>query len=441
MRSPLPRNRLLLVAALVLLVAALSIGVYRSMGAGSVGGVRGLHGKGMRGDSDRPIPVSTATVGRGDLKIFLNGLGTVTPVANVLVRSRVDGELLRVHFQEGQTVRAGDLLAEIDPRAFQVQLTQAEGQHARDKALLQNSRIDLERYQLLWSQDSIAKQQVDAQQSLVHQYEGAVQADQGQIDDARLQLAYARVTAPISGRVGLRQVDPGNIVHASDTAGLVSIAQVQPITVLFTLPEDNLPLLLQKLQTGASIPVAAYDRQQKRLLANGTLLTIDNQIDTTTGTVKLKAQFRNEDSALFPNQFVNVRMQIDMRRDVALLPTAAVQRGAQDNFVYLIGADHKVTLRSVQVGDTEGDQVVIESGLQVGDQVVVDGIDKLRDGSQVEPMPRAAPNAAQEPSIAKGQPVPQEQSAPKELSAPKESAPRDQPVSKKQSGQSQSGRH
>jgi multidrug efflux system membrane fusion protein len=434
MRFPLPRNRLLLVAALLLLAVLVGVGAYAFMGTGSKTGFAPKGGRGHGGggpDGSRPIPVSTATVGRGDLKIFLSGLGTVTPVANVLVRSRVDGELLRVHFKEGQTVRAGDLLAEIDPRAFEVQLTQAEGQHARDKALLQNSRIDLERYQLLWSQDSIAKQQVDAQQSLVHQYEGAVQADQGQVDDARLQLTYARVTAPISGRVGLRQVDPGNIVHASDTAGLVSIAQVQPITVLFTLPEDNLPVLVQKLQAGAPIPVAAYDRQQKRLLANGTLLTIDNQIDTTTGTVKLKAQFRNEDSALFPNQFVNVRMQIDTRRDVALLPTAAVQRGSQDSFVYLIGADRKVTLRAVQVGDTEGDQVVIESGLQVGDQVAVDGIDKLREGSEVEPVPRGAPNMAREKPIAKGQPVAKE--------LPQSS---EQPVSRNQpAGQSQSGRH
>jgi membrane fusion protein, multidrug efflux system len=398
MRFPLPRNRLL-IAALVLLAVLIGVSVYmiagsESRGSGTAKG--GRPGTGRPGE-DRPIPVSTATVGRGDLKIFLNGLGTVTPVANVLVRSRVDGELLRVHFREGQTVRTGDLLAEIDPRAFQVQLTQAEGQHARDKALLQNARIDLERYEELWSQDSIAKQQVDAQQSLVRQYEGAVLADQGQIDDARLQLAYARVTAPIGGRVGLRQVDPGNIVHASDATGLVSISQLQPITVVFTLPEDNLPLLMQKLQLGAPIPVAAYDRQQKRLLANGTLLTIDNQIDTATGTVKLKAQFRNEDNALFPNQFVNVRMQIDTLQGVALLPTAAVQRGSQDNFVYLIGADRKVTLRTVQVGDTEGDQVVIEGGLDVGDQVVVDGTDKLRAGSVVDPVQGGSINAATAP--------------------------------------------
>lgn len=393
MRFPRPgndsrrrRRATLLLGALLAVAAAASLGAY----AAGPGGKRGPGGAGP----DRPIPVSTAVVGRGDLKIFLGGLGTVTPAASVLVRPRVDGELLRVHFQEGQTVRAGDLLAEIDPRAFQVQLKQAEGQYARDKALLANARIDLERYQLLWSQDSIAKQQVDAQQSLVQQYEGAVLADQGQIEDARLQLAYARITAPVGGRVGLRQVDPGNIVHASDATGIVSIAQVQPIAVVFTLPEDNLPLIVQKLRAKTPIPVAAYDRQQKRLLATGSLLTVDNQIDTTTGTVKLKAQFRNEDSALFPNQFVNVRMQIDTRRDVALLPVAAIQRGAQDNFVYLIGAGNKVELRTVQVGDTEGDQVIIESGLQVGDQVVIDGVDKLREGSVVEPVPRGEAGGA-----------------------------------------------
>lgn len=382
-------SRVLAVVAGVVLVGA---GAYFFFGRGDAAsghkaGEKGSHRGGPFAGAG-PIPVSTVAVGRGDLKIFLNGLGTVTPTANVLVRSRVDGELLRVHFQEGQMVRAGDLLAEIDPRAFQVQLTQAEGQHARDRALLRNAQLDLERYQLLWSQDSIAKQQVDAQHSLVQQYEGAVLADQGQIDNARLQLAYAKIVAPISGRVGLRQVDAGNIVHSSDASGLVSIAQVQPITVLFTLPEDNLPVVVQKLQAKTPIPVAAYDRQQKRLLATGTLLTLDNQIDTTTGTVKLKAQFRNEDSALFPNQFVNVRMQIDTRHAVALLPTAAVQRGAQDNFVYLLNADNTVKLQTVQVGDTEGDQVVIESGLKVGDRVVVDGIDKLREGSVVEPVPR-----------------------------------------------------
>lgn len=372
-----------------LLCGAALVALLGSVGASAVG-----MGGGKRGPvGDRPIPVSTTTVARGDLKIFLTGLGTVTPVASVLVRPRVDGELLRVHFEEGQTVRAGDLLAEIDPRAFQVQLKQAEGQHARDQALLANARIDLERYELLWSQDSIARQQVDAQRSLVQQYEGAVLADQGQIESAKLQLAYARITAPISGRVGLRQVDPGNIVHASDANGIVSIAQVQPIAVLFTLPEDNLPLIVQKLQAKTPIPVAAYDRQQKRLLAQGTLLTVDNQIDTTTGTVKLKAQFRNEDGALFPNQFVNVRMQIDTRRNVALLPTAAIQRGAQGTFVYLVGTDNKVKLQPVQVGDTEGDQVVIEGGLEVGAQVVVDGVDKLREGSVVEPVPRGEPGA------------------------------------------------
>jgi membrane fusion protein, multidrug efflux system len=391
MGFPSPNNKrrnyrpLVISIAVVLVLAA--IVALRFLGAGN-------SGKAGRYDRDKPIPVATVAVGRGDLQIFLNGLGTVTPAANVVVHSRVDGQLMRVFFQEGQTVRAGELLAEIDPRAFQVQLTQAQGQHARDSALLRNAQLDLERYQLLWSQDSIAKQQVDAQQSLVHQYEGAVLADQGQIDSAKLQLAYTQVTAPIAGRVGLRQVDAGNIVHAADANGLVTIAQVQPIAVIFTLPEDNLPLIVQKLQTKTPIPVAAYDRQQKRLLANGTLLTVDNQIDTATGTVKLKAQFRNEDNALFPNQFVNVRMQIDTRRDAALLPAAAVQRGAQNNFVYLVNADNTVKLQTVQVGDTEGEQVTIESGLKVGDRVVIEGIDKLRDGSAVEPVPRAGADGA-----------------------------------------------
>ncbi|MDB6060656.1 MAG: mdtA [Verrucomicrobiaceae bacterium] len=340
------------------------------------------------GPENRPVPVAVATAAQGDLPLFLGGLGTVTPANNVLVRSRVDGQLIRVLFQEGQLVHAGDLLAEIDPRPFQVQLIQAEGQRARDSALLKNTQLDLERYRTLWSQDSIAKQQVDAQEALVRQYEGAVQVDNGQVEDAKLQLVYAKVTAPITGRVGLRQVDPGNIVHASDATGIVLITQVQPVNVVFTLPEDNLPRIVQKTNAKTALMVDAYDRQQKLKLATGTLLSIDNQIDTTTGTVKLKAQFHNEDSALFPNQFVNVRMHVDTLRGVVMAPVNAVQRGAQSNFVYLLAADNTVKIQNVRVGDTEGNRVVIESGLQAGDQVVIEGLDKLREGSPVEVVSR-----------------------------------------------------
>ena len=341
-------------------------------------------GRGM----DKTIPVATAKAVQGELKLFLSGLGTVTPANSVLVKSRVDGQLLRLHFKEGQTVKEGDLLAEIDPRPFQVQLAQAEGQLARDTALLKNAQIDLERYKTLWSQDSIAKQQVDAQEALVRQYEGTVKVDEGQVADAKLQLSYAKVTAPASGRVGLRQVDPGNIVHASDATGIVLITQVQPMHVIFTLPEDNLPRLVQKLNARQTIAIDAFDRQQKFKLASGTLLTIDNQIDTTTGTVKLKAEFKNDDNALFPNQFVNVSMQIDTLSGVTLVPVSAVQRGAQDNFVYILQPDNTVKLQSVRVGDTESDRVVIVDGIKPGDEVIVEGLDRLRDGIAVEPVKR-----------------------------------------------------
>jgi multidrug efflux system membrane fusion protein len=329
-----------------------------------------------------------ATALQGELPLFLSGLGTVTPTNNVLVKSLVDGQLLRVHFQEGQLVHAGDLLAEIDPRPFQVQLLQAEGQLARDAALLKNAQLDLERYRTLWSQDSIAKQQVDAQEALVRQYEGTVQVDRAQVENAKLQLVYAKVAAPITGRVGLRQVDPGNIVHASDANGIVLITQIQPVNVIFTLPEDNLPRVAQKLTAKVPLAIDAYDRQQKIKLASGMLLTADNQIDTATGTVKLKAQFRNDDSALFPNQFVNIRMRVDTLQGVVMVPVNAVQHGAQNNFVYLLNADNTVKIQNVSVGDSEGDRVVITAGLDAGAQVVIEGLDKLRDGGEVEVVSR-----------------------------------------------------
>lgn len=341
------------------------------------------------GAEDRAIPVAIASAVNGSLALFLNGLGTVIPANTVLVRSQVGGQLLRVHFREGQLVHAGDLLAEIDPRPYQVQLTQAQGQLARDEALLKNAVIDLERYRTLWSQDSIAKQQVDAQAALVQQYQGTVESDRGSVDNAKLQLVYARVTAPFGGRVGLRQVDPGNIVTSTDPNGIVVITQVQPITVVFTLPEDNLPRVVQKLNTNTGLPVDAYDRQQKLKLASGILLTVDNQIDTSTGTVKLKAEFSNTDGALFPNQFVNVRMLIDTLRDRTLIPVAAVQHGAHGNFVYLVQADNTIKLQPVQLGDTAADQVVVESGLVAGARVVVEGADKLLAGSRVEPVDRS----------------------------------------------------
>jgi multidrug efflux system membrane fusion protein len=288
-----------------------------------------------------------------------------------------------VLFQEGQTVSAGQLLAEIDPRPFQVQLTQAEGQMARDQALLVNAKVDLERYQVLFSQDSVPKQQLDTQQSLVRQYEGVVRADQGQVDNAKLQLTYSRITAPIRGRVGLRLVDVGNMVHASDANGLVVITQLQPITVVFAVPEDNLPQILSNIKSGQKLPVEAYDREQKRSLAIGALASIDNQIDPTTGTVKLKAVFANTENELFPNQFVNARLLVDTLHDVTLVPSAAIQHSPQSAFVYVVKPDHTVEVRNIQIQLSEGDQTAIAKGLKPSETVVTDGVDKLQPGTKV----------------------------------------------------------
>ena len=339
------------------------------------GGARGAGG---------PTPVVAAPATQSDVDVIVNGLGTVTPLRTVTVRSRVEGELVKVLFQEGQLVKAGELLAEIDQRAFQVQLAQAQGQLARDRALLENARLDLERYKTLFAQDSIAKQQVDTQASLVRQYEGAVAVDVSQVDNAKLQLAYSRITAPIAGRIGLRLVDPGNIVRAGDTNGLVVITQLQPVAVLYTVPQDLLPTVMRRLQSGETIAVEAWDREQKAKLAQGTLASADNQVDPQTGTVKLKAQFPNDDAALFPQQFVNVRMKLDTLRDAIVVPSAAVQRGAQGMFVYVVQQDKTVALRTVKLGPLDGQRQAIAEGLQAGEMVVTDGVDRLRPGAQVE---------------------------------------------------------
>jgi multidrug efflux system membrane fusion protein len=330
------------------------------------------------------VPVVAAAARTRDVGVYLSGLGTVTPLNMVTVRSRVDGELIGVHFQEGQIVRSRDLLAEIDPRPFQAQLTQFEGQLERDQALLDNARLDLKRFQVLVTTDAVPRQQLDTQESLVHQLEGTVKNDQGQIEATKVQLVYCRITSPIAGRVGLRLVDAGNIVHATDTGGLVIVTQLQPITVIFTIPEDSIPTLLQRLQRGIRLPVEAYDREYRRKLAEGALLTIDNQVDPTTGTVRLKAQFPNTDYRLFPSQFVNARLLIDTRRGATVVPTAAVQQSPRGSFVYVLRPDQTVAVRQVMVGVTDGDDVSIERGLAAGEQVVVEGAERLRDGAAVE---------------------------------------------------------
>ena len=330
-----------------------------------------------------PTPVFVSPARKGNMNLYLTGLGSVTPLNMVTVRSRVDGQLMEVHFREGQIVTKGRLLAVIDPRPYQVLLTQAEGQISRDRELLNNARLDLERYRTLWKQDSIPRQQLDTQEALVRQYESAVKIDQGQIDSAKLQLTYSRITAPFSGRTGLRLVDPGNIVHASDTGGMLTITQVQPIAVVFPIPEDSLPQVLRKMK-GGRLSVEAFDREMKQKLATGELTTVDNQIDPTTGTVKLKAAFDNRASELFPNQFVNARLLLDVKKDAIIVPSAAIQKTPQGAFVYVLKRDKTVAMRPVKPGISQGGETSVIEGLQVGDQVVVDGAERLRDGIKVE---------------------------------------------------------
>ena len=328
------------------------------------------------------VPVVAAKTQKGDIGVYITGLGAVTPIYTVTVKSRVDGQLMQVHYKEGDIVHQGDLLVEIDPRPYQVQLTQAEGQLIRDQALLDNARIDLDRYQTLLTQNAVPEQQLATQKALVQQDEGAVKTDQGQIDSAKLNLVYCHITAPITGRVGLRLVDPGNIVHAADTNGLLVITQIQPISVIFPIAEDQLPVVLQKMRAGERLGVDAYDREKKKL-ATGWLTTLDNQIDPTTGTVKIRATFDNKDNALFPNQFVNARLLVEVKHGVTLVHTAAVQRNSQITYVYLVKSDSTVTVRPITVGTTEGDDAEVSSGLAPGDVVVMTGVDKLQEGSKV----------------------------------------------------------
>lgn len=337
-----------------------------------------------RATSPPAVPVAVASARKGELPVYLNALGSATPFNTVTVRSRIDGQLLKINFQEGQFVRQGDPLAEIDPKPFEVQLDQARGQLARDQAQLNNAKVDLARYQTLAAQGVIPRQQLDTQQANVRQFDGVIRADEAQIDNAKLQITYCHIAAPIAGRVGLRLADAGNMIHANDANGLVVIAQVQPIAVLFTIPEDSLAQVLSKIRSGEHLVVEAYDRGGQTKIADGRVETIDNQIDPATGTSRLKAIFDNKTNALFPNQFVNVRLLVEIRKDRILIPAVAIQRGPQGTFVYVVKDDQTADVRPVTVDMTEATQAAISSGLAEGERVVVDGVDKLRAGSLVK---------------------------------------------------------
>lgn len=335
-------------------------------------------------DGGRPMPVQAAMAKSGDIDVSINALGTVTARTTATVKARVDGLLVRVPFREGQLIKKGELLAEIDPRPFQVLLDQAKGQLIRDQALLEEAKLDLDRYRGLLAKDSIAKQQVDVQEALVRQDEGVVKMDRAQVDSAQLNIDFTHITAPVSGILGLRQVDVGNMIHAADTNGLVVITQTQPIYVIFAIPADNIPSVQVRLRSGEMLSVDALDRDSKNKLATGKLLTIDNLINVSTGTVNLKAEFVNSDNKLFSNQFVNARLRLETRHNAILAPVAAIQRGTQGTFVYVVGQDQAVTIRPVTLGPVSGDIVAIEKGIATGEQMVTDGADKLREGAKVE---------------------------------------------------------
>ena len=389
-------GRMRLVIGLIVLIAAV-IGAYfllRSVFNGQPSGAG-------RSQSSAAQPVGAATVTTGDIRVVVNALGTVTPIATVTVQTQISGQLQEVGFTEGTLVKQGDFLAQVDPRPYQLQEAQYEGQLAHDQGLLAQAQVDLARYQKLAEQNSIARQQYEDQVYIVQQYQGTVKLDQALIDQQKLNVIYCRILSPVTGRIGLRLIDPGNYVQTTNSTGLAVVTQMQPITVIFPIPEDNLPDIVPSLKSGTEFEVAAYDRANVKQLATGRVIALDSQIDTTTGTVKVRAQFDNNDYALFPNQFVNAQLLVKTLKNVVTVPTAAIQRGAPGAYVYVINADSTVSVRAVKIGPTDGPTAAVTSGLSAGERVVVDGTDRLRDGARVSvPGASPAPPAGTAPSTA-----------------------------------------
>jgi membrane fusion protein, multidrug efflux system len=379
---PQSRWRLAVIAVLALLIVAGIVWWNKQGGAPQQAGA---------GRNAAPMSIVPETVGKGDIGINLNALGTVTSLATVTIRTQISGYLQKIDFTEGDEVKKGDLLAEIDPRPYEAALAQAKGQLARDEAMLKGAQVDLTRYQGLAAQNAVPHQTLDTQVALVAQDQGTVEADRAMVKSAEVNLQYCRILSPLDGRVGLRQVDQGNYVTPGDTNGLVVITQLQPISVLFTVPEDNLQAISKRLQAGAVLPATANDRSAASKIADGALQTFDSQIDPTTGTIKLRAQFPNETKALYPNQFVNIRLLLDTHKDVTTMTTAGIQRGVPGTFVYLINADNTVSVRPVKLGVTDGDRVEVLSGIAPGDRIVIDGADKLRDGAKINLRAEATP--------------------------------------------------
>jgi len=391
------RLKLMLFGAVVLLVV---LAVVMALYSSSHGGATKAAAAGRRGFAqfNGPQPVQAAAVAQGDMPITFSALGTVTPLATVTVRTQISGRLMQLGFTEGQMVKQGDFLALVDPRPYQVALEQAEGQQARDQGLLHQAQADLARYKMLAAQDSISAQQMDDQQYLVEQYEGTVKSDQAQIDSAKLNLVYCHITSPVVGRVGLRQVDIGNYVQPSDANGIVLITELSPISVIFTLPEDDIPDVMKHFGKGDHLPVTLYDRTNTTQIATGTLSAVDNLVNTSTGTVELRAVFQNKDNRLFPNEFVNAVLLVDTLKDAMVVPAAAIQRGVPGTYVYLVNPDNTVSLRTVTVGPADGDRVAVLSGLKLGDKVVTDGAEQLKDGARVVLPSASTATAAAKPA-------------------------------------------